>query len=380
MGKNQKNKRSNVSKILLAILTIGFIFACAFLSIRMYQWIKTEFLDEEVGSMELNPFDLEETNTISKTEIGNAENPYSKVQQGQEVVQNTYTENQYYYMQLDDTGKVVYNGINQSIEQMKSGTHTVDYKRSFDSLLKQQGGEEKLGKAFQSAWDAFLLDHPEVFYIDASRVNLSIISITRGNSVHYEVTMGPKEGASYLADGFTSEDQVNQAISQIEGMRNEIIGKIQRKDTYSQILAVHDYLVDSLEYDISLQKPNIYNIYGSFINKTVVCEGYAKSFKYLLDGLKIPCIIVSGNATDSDGKSESHAWNYVRLEQNWYGTDTTWDDPIIEGGGKLTKQMRYKYFLKGSGAFAKSHTPDGNISGAGMIFEYPTLSNTNYKP
>ena len=35
----------------------------------------------------------------------------------------------------------------------------------------------------------------------------------------------------------------------------------------------------SLKYDSSLNKSNTHNIYGALIEKSVVCEGYAKSFK-----------------------------------------------------------------------------------------------------
>ena len=33
-----------------------------------------------------------------------------------------------------------------------------------------------------------------------------------------------------------------------------------------------------------------------------------------MDELKIPCVLVSGTGTNSNGQTESHAWNYVQLD------------------------------------------------------------------
>jgi len=35
-----------------------------------------------------------------------------------------------------------------------------------------------------------------------------------------------------------------------------------KTNTYDNIKMVHDYLVDKIEYDTTISKPNIYNIYG----------------------------------------------------------------------------------------------------------------------
>ncbi|MDO4975117.1 MAG: transglutaminase domain-containing protein, partial [Alphaproteobacteria bacterium] len=97
-------------------------------------------------------------------------------------------------------------------------------------------------------------------------------------------------------------------------------------------------------------------------NKNVVCEGYARTFKYLMDELEIPCVLVSGIAVDEDGKSERHAWNYVYLKNDWYAIDVTWDDPIIIGNGRVDSNIKYKYFLKGSNTMNKDHTSSGQIT------------------
>ena len=103
-----------------------------------------------------------------------------------------------------------------------------------------------------------------------------------------------------------------------------------------------------------------------------------QNLKAIMDVLNIPCVIVYGDGVDSDGNKEAHAWNYVKMDNGkWYAVDATWDDPIIIGGSSAGVN-RYQYFLKGSTTFFGNHKEDGNVSGEGQIFEYPTLSETDY--
>ena len=142
---------------------------------------------------------------------------------------------------------------------------------------------------------------------------------------------------------------------------------------------VHDYLVDNISYDSSISKSNIYNIYGALINKECVCEGYARAYKYILDELNIPCILVIGTATNGEGNTENHAWNYVKLNNSWYAVDTTWDDPIIIGGGILNKKSKYRYFLKGKETMDQDHITSGQFTENGKEFAYPNLSETDFE-
>ena len=89
--------------------------------------------------------------------------------------------------------------------------------------------------------------------------------------------------------------------------------------------------------------------------------------------------IVIGTGTNSRNETESHAWNYVNLNNKWYGIDVTWDDPIISGGGILTNKSRYGYFLKGSQTMNENHVQSGRFTEKGKMFQYPELSIEDYK-
>ena len=141
---------------------------------------------------------------------------------------------------------------------------------------------------------------------------------------------------------------------------------------------VHDYLIENIQYDTTITKDNIYNIYGAMVNHEAVCEGYARSFKYLMDCLGIPCSLVIGKGTNSEGKTENHAWNYVQIGDYWYAVDTTWDDPVSTTGW-VSEAAKYRYFLKGSNDMVKDHIPNGQFTEGGKTFSYPALRAQNHE-
>lgn len=183
------------------------------------------------------------------------------------------------------------------------------------SLISDENDFSALNKCFQSAWDAIIMDRVELFYIDISKVELNIKTVTSGNSTKYYITMGAKENSNYLEDGFENEEDVKDASTKLNNIRNGIIAQL-TGDTYNKILQVHDCIVDNIEYGTEISGHNSYNIYGALVNKSAVCEGYAESFKYIMDALNIPCILVVGEATNSNGTTESHEWNYVQIDGN----------------------------------------------------------------
>ena len=310
------------------------------------------------------------------------ENPLDKLTQTPDTNTNVdYSNvnvNKYFYNQLEEYSKTIYKAFESNKEEMKSGTKQIELGDSFSSLLSQANGQELLGKYYQSAIEAYTYDNPEVFYLSPNKMFLNIETTTRGNAVSYRVYINSGNEANYLTDEFTSKEQVESAIAQIEQVKNQILQNA-TGDTYQDIKMVHDYLVDTISYDSSLSKPYIYNIYGALVEKLCVCEGYARSMKYLLDSLDIPCTIVIGKGTNSEGKTENHAWNYVEIEGKWYAIDATWDDPVIIGNGTLSQSSKYRYFLKGSNEMAKDHTPSNTFTDGGKEFTYPSLSLENYE-
>lgn len=283
----------------------------------------------------------------------------------------------FYYLQLDSHAKKIYDGIMDNIEELKTGTYTIDFGKEFNSLLNTSDGAEKLNNYFQSAVNAVLLDNPEIFYLDITKMYLLTKSTTYAfTGTTYEVSIGPSENQSYLVEGF-SESDIRVAESTLSNIKSGIVRNIDNEDVVKKVKKVHDYLVDNLDYDSTFSQENIYNMYGALVNNLTVCEGYAKAFKSLMDELNVPCVVVCGYAQNSKGETENHAWNYVLIDDNWYAIDVTWDDPIIIGGGVLSTESRYKYFLKGSDSLFMDHQEDGEVV-SGANFSYPNISKTDY--
>lgn len=102
------------------------------------------------------------------------------------------------------------------------------------------------------------------------------------------------------------------------------------------VLAVHDYLVLNTAYDTATAATGsggpAHYASGTLLNGLAVCSGYASSFRLLMILADIPCEYVF---------TDTHAWNLVQLEDNWYHIDVTWDDPTPDREGVVI----YTHFM-----------------------------------
>ena len=371
------------TSVILFLLIIGIFAVIIVFSIIAIQ----EFSGEEKALAFIeNPGNVSTVASDEKTveddievpEI--VENPISSIEKNNNSTNTDYSNVQvdkYFYNQLEEKSRIIYRAFESNKEQLKTGTYQIELGTSFSDILSQSNGQEKLGEYYQSAIEAYTYDNPEIFYLSPKKMYLNIETTTRGGVSTYNVYINSGNEANYLTEEFNSKQAVDQAIMQIEQVKNQILQN-KTGNTYEDVKLVHDYLVDNISYDSSLSKQNIYNIYGALVNRECVCEGYARAFKYLLDELDIPCVMVIGTATNSQGETENHAWNYVQLNGNWYAVDSTWDDPVVIGGGTASEESRYKYFLVGREVIDQDHSPSGQFTEGGKIFSYPNLNYESY--
>lgn len=348
---------------------------------KMVQGINTEEIIS-VGDINTEKIIVREDENNDDKDLSNVQNPLDELKNSQTANNNDYSttsinSNRFYYSQLNEYGKKLYDRLYEHKEELKTGTYTVDYGLEFNDILQEEEGEQILKDALDSAINSLILDNPDIFYVDISRMYLLTNITQKVFSTTYKVSIGG-HGNSYLEENFQSTEEVNTAINDVQNIKNEIINKVRNLDEVKQIEFVHDYLIDNTEYDLNAGA-TIYNAYGSLIDKRAVCEGYAKAFKYILDDLEIPCIIVCGTGTNSANLTESHAWNYVFVKGKWYAVDVTWDDPIISGflPGGLPDNVRYANFLKGSNEFFGNHVEDEFLLGNVRLL-YPEISVEDY--
>lgn len=140
---------------------------------------------------------------------------------------------------------------------------------------------------------------------------------------------------------------------------------------YEKELTIHDYIINTTSYDYDRLMSNTlpdssYTAAGVLINKIAVCEGYSEAAKILLNLVGVECEIVIGKGENN----ESHAWNIVKLDGEWYMLDTTYNDPIVFDNGKRVETLSYDYFNVTSNTLKKDHSWDIN--------KWPVATGTQY--
>lgn len=370
MNNNKKNAIGIIIKIVIIVIILLFIYACYNVdSLKNNRYIQSA---KEKINYVVNNF----SNNIGENDSSAIENYELDI-----VDTNQYeiegAQNKYYYNQLDYNSKIIYKEISNNIEKIKNGEDYIKLSSKLSNLAKSDDMANALMQSFQNAWDAFRNDNMDFFYLDGTKMCLVTKTIKQGSKVKYEFYISKGKNNNYLMDEFENINQVNEAIAFVNNEEQNIIKSITEKNDYYKVLKVHNWIVDNMSYNLEEESNNA-NIYGALKNKRIVCEGYARLFKSLLDKMNIPCVFISGEGISANGKSENHAWNYVYLKGKWYAIDVTWDDPVILGNGKIDSNLRYKYFLNGSSSFNKTHKEDGKLVENGMVFLYPTLSSEDY--
>jgi hypothetical protein len=142
--------------------------------------------------------------------------------------------------------------------------------------------------------------------------------------------------------------------SETEKQANVIIDSIIKPgmSDYEKTLAVHDHIIKNSEYDqlnadLGSVPPEEHEAYGVLVKGIGVCDSYAKAMKLLLEKSGVQCLLVEGTTVE-DAASVDHAWNIVKLEDEYYHIDATWNDT----------ELSYQYFNLNDEAIRKTHQWD----------------------
>ncbi|WP_024858964.1 leucine-rich repeat protein [Ruminococcus albus] len=105
-------------------------------------------------------------------------------------------------------------------------------------------------------------------------------------------------------------------------------------DDYERVKALNDWICQKVYYDREGNSLDNHADYSVYLDDNTVCAGYAQGFALLAQSIDIETLVVS---------SGSHAWNIVKLGNNYYHLDVTWnDDPDDRTGTK----WNYNWFLR----------------------------------
>jgi len=133
--------------------------------------------------------------------------------------------------------------------------------------------------------------------------------------------------------GYGKPEYPIEEIKEYNRKIDEIYKKFEHiTDDFEYELAVHNYIIDTFDYDnegkgnkIGLEYLEMYTFVGFFKTGRAVCEAYTDLMQLLLLKRGIPCAHLLGDAGD-EGDREYHAWLAVKLGGSYYHLDVTFDD------------------------------------------------------
>lgn len=137
------------------------------------------------------------------------------------------------------------------------------------------------------------------------------------------------KGIYYLRT--TAEVAVNDAarpsVTQIVNNAVDLCRQQTNGSEYDMALWLHDWTLDQLEYDHSL---NWCSAESGLTRHQGTCESYQRIYSKLLDAAGIANGRITGNG---------HTWNAVKIDGNWCQMDLTWDDTSDNWYGDLDQRL-----------------------------------------
>lgn len=199
----------------------------------------------------------------------------------------------YFRDQLNETQQTVYDRV---LEASQLYTDTVEIpETAYTDVMR--------------AVSALGQDHPEFWWLH--NYTMTQIQDAEGPVVGIELTLlGAAEDPEAVSERIA--DAADIILAEAE----------QYISAYDRLRYYYEALAERTVYDESAE--NSQDIRSIFLDHRGVCAGYAGAMKYLCDRSGIPCLYVTGEASDAYGNTDYHTWNCVRLDGDWYWVDPTW--------------------------------------------------------
>lgn len=169
-------------------------------------------------------------------------------------------------------------------------------------------------KDLERILDAVIYDNPNICYFNPSE--FSIGSLGTLLTISFDYVYNRKKAAEIMK---AVDDEAEYIISQF------IMGDM---SDYDKCVAIHDYMTENIHYNFSAMSVNFvhdaFTVEGALLKHQAVCNGIAKAVSLILNKLSIPCTVVQGYSTINENDIK-HAWNMVKLGDEYYHIDVTWD-------------------------------------------------------
>ena len=124
-----------------------------------------------------------------------------------------------------------------------------------------------------------------------------------------------------IEKAYTSED-IQEIDQKIDDIYHSLIKD--NDNVIDNIKNVHNYIINNSKYDSLRSDNNVINYksdiaYGTLIQGYGLCGGYTDAMELFLERMNIKSYKISSN---------SHVWNAIFVNNQWYHLDLTWDDPV----------------------------------------------------
>ena len=183
---------------------------------------------------------------------------------------------------------------------------------------------------------------------------------------NYSTTGGGEYWVEYYFGYKTSADEEAETDTEVERLISSLGLKDGSKSDYEKVKAIHDYLVENVEYDYDTYYGTTtgywgtYTGYGALVKHLAVCQGFASAFYRL-------CLEAGIDARMISSRDLGHEWNIVQLDGLYYLMDCTWDENTETDS----------YFLRGKYDFEGHENSDDQFHDEGFAARYP-LSDFRY--
>ncbi len=162
----------------------------------------------------------------------------------------------------------------------------------------------------------------------------------------------------------TVNDAARPSVTQIVNDAVDLCRQKTNGSEYDMALWLHDWTLDQLEYDHSL---NWCSAESGLTRHQGTCESYQRIYSKLLNAAGIANGRITGNG---------HTWNAVKIDGKWCQMDLTWDDTSDNWYGDL--DQRHLYFGLTDELMAIVHSDHtANYQAEGYAYRSTDLSN-NY--
>lgn len=275
---------------------------------------------------------LDQIRSIAKSIISGEPKEVEELRQ-MEVAQSEEGHQEYYFKQLTEEEQRVYRELLKGIRARE---------KEFYLTISDDDSIDR-------SYHAVLKDHPEIFWAHNRE---KIYKTTYSDSDYCVFT----PGYTYT-DGEIDEIQtaMEQSFQEVRALIPEDAGD------YEKVRIVYTYVIDHTQYQTGEDDQSIA---GVFWKKSAVCAGYAGAVQYLLERLDIPCIYVDGS---TKGSTEGHAWDIVKIGQEYYYVDATnGDQPDFLNGDAAQleehKTILYDYLCPFPEEYEKTYTPSEELT------------------